>query len=481
MNTLTAFRRAALALVFSVPALAFAQSGSWYNPAQSGHGLAVDQLAPDSALLLWFTYDFAGNPMPLYAEGTREGAAFSGPAYAPRGPRFNDFDPAELQFEPWGRLSFQSQGCNGTLAWNGDSAGTGTTPLRPLAAVAGCGAPAAARLAGLSGTWSHPQLQGAGLNVQVLSETAALVYWYAYDAHGNPLPLYIEASISGQKLQGRALAPRGLRFGEFARRDLSVAEFGRVELEFHDCESATLRYETPLGNGEQPISRLTRPLGSRCELPAAMPANLPVAYTGTSTQDTWLRTKLPTKLLIGERGDLVLVGSGWHRGRFHREQNKLFLRFDDGLTGEVQIDPATGVLAAYLDSPTQIPFWLELAPETLPAGNSPLAGGYGKFVGVEPGVTRPELVVAGDGSFVLAKNGEGRITHFDAASGRFAFDFRYYDELGGYDEGIAGTRVIGLGRLVQTPQGPMLRLMGTQVAGFTGVFRELVRNPYASP
>ena len=37
-------------------------SGSWYNPAQSGHGLMVEILDNQRVVLAWYTYDASGNP-----------------------------------------------------------------------------------------------------------------------------------------------------------------------------------------------------------------------------------------------------------------------------------------------------------------------------------------------------------------------------------------------------------------------------------
>lgn len=275
----------ALSTVFAAAFVAPAPAASWYQPDHSGHGLAVDVLSDESALLMWFTYDFGGHPMPLYAEARRSGNAYVGTAYAPFGPRFNDFDPRELVFEPWGTLGFAPSDCDdATLSWNstqGDGAnpfGLGSLPLRPL--TSGCAPRDAGQLAAFRGTWHHPQLQGGSVHVDVVAPGSALLYWFTYDALGAPMPVYVEASGTGQRLAGRAYAPRGLRFGSFARADLGVTEIGNVALEFGDCRHALFAYDTTLGDGSFPLTRLTRPQGTDCDAPAARPAWLEDRYSG---------------------------------------------------------------------------------------------------------------------------------------------------------------------------------------------------------
>ena len=40
-------------------------SGGWFNPQASGHGLSVQILDPERALMFWYVYDHEGKPMPL--------------------------------------------------------------------------------------------------------------------------------------------------------------------------------------------------------------------------------------------------------------------------------------------------------------------------------------------------------------------------------------------------------------------------------
>lgn len=115
-------------------------TGAWYNPEQSGHGLSVEIIAPDHALVIWYTFDTSGRPMTLYMDGPITGRRIDATVYAPQGMRFGDFDRADLLMPVWGEIEIEFSGCAaGELRWRAlDSAfGSGSTPLRRLTSVNG--------------------------------------------------------------------------------------------------------------------------------------------------------------------------------------------------------------------------------------------------------------------------------------------------------------------------------------------------------
>jgi hypothetical protein len=162
-----------------------------------------------------------------------------------------------------------------------------SSPLRiasPLAlTILLAAGPAAAGLPpGISGAWYNPAQSGHGLSIDVISRDTAIVSWAAMDLDGNPFNLYIQARINGESLVGRALAPRGLRFGEWNRDDLQVPDWGEVRIDFSDCTHATLGW-TPDGAagagfpaGSMPLRRLTQLAGVRCDFGRASDPPLPV-------------------------------------------------------------------------------------------------------------------------------------------------------------------------------------------------------------
>jgi len=115
-------------------------TGAWYNPEQSGHGLSVEIIAPDHALVIWHAFDTRGRPLTLYMDGPITGRRIDATVYAPQGMRFGDFDRAELQMPVWGEIEIEFSDCEaGELRWRAlDSAfGSGSTRLQRLTSVSG--------------------------------------------------------------------------------------------------------------------------------------------------------------------------------------------------------------------------------------------------------------------------------------------------------------------------------------------------------
>ena len=115
-------------------------TGNYYNPAQSGHGVNIEVLDAERAIVTWYVYDHDGNPMTIYVEGHIEENRIAGTAYAPRGMRFGRFDPAELQVPVWGRVELEFANCaRGTLRWSSPVGfGAGSVELHRLAYTAAC-------------------------------------------------------------------------------------------------------------------------------------------------------------------------------------------------------------------------------------------------------------------------------------------------------------------------------------------------------
>jgi len=479
MKKTSASRSLALLLALaSTTAGAQAVSGSWYNPAQSGHGLAIDQLAANAALMLWFAYDAAGRPMPLYAEGQRQGSEFIGPAYMPFGPRFGDWDPDELQFEPWGQLAFRADDCEtGELRWSSGAFGSGNTPMRLLAYTAGTACPHVAHphsgLGGLAGTWYHPQLQGASVNLQVIDDGSALAYWYTYDAGGLPKPLYVQGRFTGRRLTGDALAPDGMRFGSFRREDLRVDDFGEVSIDFHDCNHATLGYDTPLGRGSLPLVRLTQLQDVPCTLPAGKRADLPRHVAGT--HDLVLGSA-PASAIVTARDEMLLWMDGKVRRGFFEPvpgTGSARVAFDDGVSANF-FNATADFIGGYVGGGVTGREVGMHAVEVVTAGLSQaLIGGWG-VAPTSPIVQLGENVTfSPDGSVVYRSDSlrpiaNGRLGRVDETQGTFDFDLRFVPERGGH-------RLIGTGRLRRLPDNAMQLELFAAGPGGASLYKTLPR------
>lgn len=144
------FRRCLLAFALAAAAPVFAESipaadpvgirgdfsGTWYNPAQPGHGLTIEVRDGGKATIAWYTFDAAGNAMWLFGNADIEGGSLRGTVSRSAGGRFPPaFNPATVVTAPWGELLLTFTGCNsGTLTWTPTATGfnAGQMPIARL-------------------------------------------------------------------------------------------------------------------------------------------------------------------------------------------------------------------------------------------------------------------------------------------------------------------------------------------------------------
>lgn len=133
---------AAAAIVPAHAALPPGISGTWYNPAQSGHGFSLEILDAGRALGFWYVYDADGNPVHLYLDGVIDGRRIEADAWLSRGMRFGSFDPQQHSLRRWGEVTLAFDDCDtAQLSWNasgeaGAGYGSGTMPLQRLSRIA---------------------------------------------------------------------------------------------------------------------------------------------------------------------------------------------------------------------------------------------------------------------------------------------------------------------------------------------------------
>ena len=294
-----------------------AQSGSWFTPERSGEGFTLQVLEDGSAVALWFTYPPVGAPGAqawIYADGGRvEGDRIRfTQAYTTRGPRFGPgYDRNQLQLLPWGTLEFRFTACNdaevtyaGPASW-----GSGTRRLARLTHLAELectgkrrlgsnGARSIEGLRGRSGSWFDPTHNGEGWTVEELPDGRTLVYWFTYDAAGEQAWTVGDAvSGPGGRVTIEAnLRPVGARFGgAFDPAQVQRLPWGRLELEFEDCNAGQVRYastDAAFGSGALRPVRLSNIAGITCvdgtpAVPASgawsRGADMPVALSEIAT------------------------------------------------------------------------------------------------------------------------------------------------------------------------------------------------------
>lgn len=115
-------------------------SGSWFNPNQDGHGLAVEVLENDLTLIYWYVYQLDGSPMFLITVGNNAGNTTTGVTYFYSGMKFGDFNPVDNTREVWGTTSVRFDKCDTaslTYTANDPAYGTGQIAMQRLTSIAG--------------------------------------------------------------------------------------------------------------------------------------------------------------------------------------------------------------------------------------------------------------------------------------------------------------------------------------------------------
>jgi len=122
-------------------------SGTWFNPAQDGHGLSISVHSPESVSVFWYTFDPFGTAIWLYAEGSFDGNVLTTNAFFSQGMIFGDWNTEDREFFGWGTIEIEFLSCSSaTMTYssdlsypNGETFGSGVIPLVRLASIDGLG------------------------------------------------------------------------------------------------------------------------------------------------------------------------------------------------------------------------------------------------------------------------------------------------------------------------------------------------------
>ena len=103
-------------------------SGSWFDQTHDGEGLVIQDLNDDRVLVFWFSYDGDGRQVWFFGLGEQDGNTVTiSEINITNGGRFGpDFDPDQVQMEPWGEIVVEL-GCEyGKLDYSSDLSDFGT-------------------------------------------------------------------------------------------------------------------------------------------------------------------------------------------------------------------------------------------------------------------------------------------------------------------------------------------------------------------
>ena len=109
-------------------------TGSWYDPSRSGEGYIIEILEDGRAIMIWYTYDLAGNLMWLIdsdgqvtAQGNDITLDFNNVMVTDGGVFGEDFNASAVTLNPWGEVHFQLQcGNGGTVQYSSTQPGFGS-------------------------------------------------------------------------------------------------------------------------------------------------------------------------------------------------------------------------------------------------------------------------------------------------------------------------------------------------------------------
>lgn len=116
----------------------------------------------------------------------------------------------------------------------------------------------------MSGSWWNSQQNGHGISLEVMDNDTAVFYWYVYNPDGSPTFLVAAGQVQGQTIFANAWHQTGMRWGIWDDSETNQVPWGQLQLDFHDCNHATLTWSSdlndtsiPHGQGSLEMERLT--------------------------------------------------------------------------------------------------------------------------------------------------------------------------------------------------------------------------------
>ena len=253
-------------------------SGSFYDPAQSGQGFAIEPILVDGVLQVsaaWYTYA-DGQPLWLFGVAAADGDRVQMTLYSARGADFPPrFAAGDVQIEAFGELELRfSSASVGQATWTTTRPGfaSGSMPLQRLAAsIADDGRDGHDGIAACHvGSWYQPAQSGHGLSIDIhaVGEQRLLAAaWYVY-VDGAPLWLTGAGEIAGDHADLTMYRTEGTGFGSaFDPDDVRRIAVGNLRFTTTGPAAARIDWqfnEPRLGSGSLELVQLARVLGRDC-------------------------------------------------------------------------------------------------------------------------------------------------------------------------------------------------------------------------
>lgn len=91
-------------------------SGNWFDPTNSGHGIQIEVLDLSQAVVAWYAFTPAGDPLWLFGIGEIQGDTLEAELFHYRSTGFPpDHDPDQMEGERWGEVVFRQTGCDSAV------------------------------------------------------------------------------------------------------------------------------------------------------------------------------------------------------------------------------------------------------------------------------------------------------------------------------------------------------------------------------
>ncbi|HRA38038.1 MAG TPA: hypothetical protein PLC02_10120 [Pseudomonadota bacterium] len=281
-------------------------TGAWYDPAQSGHGIFIDQLPDGRLVAWWFTFDPAGAQAWFGGAGELQGTSAVVPVSRTLGGQFiPNFVTANTRNLPIGTLTFNFSSCSrGRVNFALDSTfGTGFMDLTRLSSpigvnCEGAGAASAAKrmdlpgwesldghgfgeavfkatelatgpVAGLTGAWYDPAQSGHGLFMENLGNGSVLAWWFTFAPGGGQAWFGgVGTILDANRVQITFRRTTGGRWiPNFNPALVSNPEIGTVTLNFSSCNGGRVDFQFAqgFGTGSMVLNPLFRSVGTACD------------------------------------------------------------------------------------------------------------------------------------------------------------------------------------------------------------------------
>ncbi len=274
-------------------------TGSWYNPEQSGHGLALERLPNGRVALSWYTYRRDGSPFWLIGSGLQHGPQLVVQALEASGgqppPHWADAEPSVL---PWGELRIEFADCNNaTLHWSSEDPdfGDGSLAVQRLTRIDGLRCNAENEF-GLQLGYSF-QLDAAGFSALFADLPQGSPDIYELDARWDPLPEPLQ-SRAGFRLTGHNRSDDLAMLIKAPISGLQPDTEYRVELEM---EMASNVPTGCAGIGGSPGDSVYMKLGASTQEPLAQPQD--------DGKEAWLRLNVDFGNQAQSGADALVVGT----------------------------------------------------------------------------------------------------------------------------------------------------------------------------